>query len=179
MPNHTRALQNNNWDPITKFWSAEIGQVLEMIIQNTGSLVKNAGGLDIHPFHAHGGHFWDIGCGDGMYDVVANEEKLKGYQPVLRDTTMLYRYADVGEAGKDASWRGWRVRVNQAGVYVIHCHILQHMVMGWAFGTSASEIQNIPYNDISGYLDFGGNAYGSAALYPEVVEYFKDVGPEI
>ncbi|TIA28168.1 L-ascorbate oxidase [Aureobasidium pullulans] len=85
---------------------------------------KNAGGLDIHPFHAHGGHFWDIGCGDGMYDVVANEEKLKGYRPVLRDTTMLYRYADVGEAGKDANWRGWRLRVNQPGVYVIHCHIL-------------------------------------------------------
>jgi len=81
-------------------------------------------------FHAHGGHFWDIGCGNGMYDVVANEEKLKGYRPVLRDTTMLYRYADVGEAGKDASWRGWRLRVNQPGVYVIHCHILQHMVMG-------------------------------------------------
>ncbi|THW47910.1 L-ascorbate oxidase [Aureobasidium pullulans] len=183
MPNHTRALQNNNWDPITKFWSAEIGEVLEMIIQNTGSLVKNAGGLDIHPFHAHGGHFYDIGCGNGLYDAVANEEKLQGYQPVLRDTTMLYRYADVGEAGKDASWRGWRLRVNQAGVYVIHCHILQHMIMGmstgWVFGTSASEIQNIPYNDISGYLDFGGNAYGSAALYPEVVEYFKDVGPEI
>ncbi|THZ75923.1 hypothetical protein D6C85_02587 [Aureobasidium pullulans] len=102
---------------------------------------------------------------------------------------MLYRYADVGEAGKDASWRGWRVRVNQAGVYVIHCHILQHMVMGkllyyqytkeLGFGTSASEIQNIPYNDISGYLDFGGNAYGSTALYPEVVEYFKNVVPEI
>ncbi|THX94613.1 hypothetical protein D6D02_10102 [Aureobasidium pullulans] len=53
------------------------------------------------------------------------------------------------------------------------------MSTGWVFGTSASEIQNIPYNDISGYLDFGGNAYGSAALYPEVVEYFKDVGPEI
>jgi len=65
-----------------------------------------------------------------MYDVVANEEKLKGYRPVLRDTTMLYRYADAGEAGEDASWRGWRLRVNQAGVYVIHCHILQHMVMG-------------------------------------------------
>ncbi|THW64147.1 L-ascorbate oxidase [Aureobasidium pullulans] len=47
------------------------------------------------------------------------------------------------------------------------------------FGTSASEIQNIPYNDISGYLDFGGNAYGSTALYPEVVEYFKNVVPEI
>lgn len=130
MPNHTRALENNGWDPITKFWSAGIGEVLEIIIQNTGSLVKNAGGLDIHPFHAHGGHFYDIGCGNGMYDVVANEEKLQGYRPVLRDTTMLYRYADVGEAGKDASWRGWRVRVNQAGVYVIHCHILQHMIMG-------------------------------------------------
>jgi len=68
MPNHTRALQNNNWDPITKFWSAEIGQVLEMIIQKYRLFGgKNAGGLDIHPFSCARGAFlgyrvweWDV-----------------------------------------------------------------------------------------------------------------------
>jgi L-ascorbate oxidase len=130
MPNHTRALENNGWDPETRLWSAKTGEVLEIIIQNTGSLVKNAGALDIHPFHAHAGHFYDIGSGNGTYDPVANEIRLQDYRPVLRDTTMVYRYGTAGIAGQAMSWRGWRLRVSDPGVYIIHCHILQHMVMG-------------------------------------------------
>lgn len=130
MPNHTRALENNGWDPETRFWSAKTGEVLEIIIRNTGSLVKNAGALDIHPFHAHAGHFYDIGGGNGTYDPVANEVRLQNYEPVLRDTTMVYRYGTKGNPGQAMSWRGWRLRVTDPGVYIIHCHILQHMVMG-------------------------------------------------
>jgi len=130
MPNHTRALENNGWDPETRLWSAKTDEVLEIIIQNTGSLVKNAGALDIHPFHAHAGHYYDIGGGNGTYDPAANEIKLQSYKPVLRDTTMVYRYGTAGIAGQAMSWRGWRLRVSDPGVYIIHCHILQHMVMG-------------------------------------------------
>lgn len=130
MPNHTRALENNGWDPETRLWSATTGEVLEIIIQNTGSLVKNAGALDIHPFHAHAGHYYDIGGGNGTYDPAANEMKLRSYKPVLRDTTMVYRYGTAGIPGQVMSWRGWRLRVSDPGVYIIHCHILQHMVMG-------------------------------------------------
>jgi L-ascorbate oxidase len=130
MPNHTRALENNGWDPETRFWSATTDEVLEIIIQNTGSLVKNAGALDIHPFHAHAGHYYDIGGGNGTYDPAANEIRLQNYKPVLRDTTMVYRYGTAGVPGQAMSWRGWRLRVSDPGVYIIHCHILQHMVMG-------------------------------------------------
>ncbi|KAH0283475.1 L-ascorbate oxidase, partial [Aureobasidium sp. EXF-3399] len=161
MPNHTRALKNNGWDRETRLWSAKTGEVPEIIIQNTGSLVKNAGALDIHPFHAHAGHYYDIGGGNGSYDPTANELKLQGYRPVLRDTTMVYRYGTAGVPGQTMSWRGWRLRVSDPG-----------MSTGWVFGNSAAEITSIPFSNVTGYLDFNGNAYGSVSLYPQVLEYF-------
>jgi L-ascorbate oxidase len=88
------------------------------------------GGFDLHPFHAHGGHYWDLGSGNGTYDPVENEKKLAGYNPVKRDTTMLYRYATSGALNTTAGWRAWRIKVDDTGVWMMHCHILQHMIMG-------------------------------------------------
>src|SRR4051812_46214317 len=88
-PSVERALANNGLDPITSAFPAQVGEVIEIVLQNTGA---DSGGLDAHPWHAHGTHFWDIGAGNGTYDPVANEKKLKGTNPVKRDTTMLYRY---------------------------------------------------------------------------------------
>lgn len=105
MPNYTAALENEGWDPKTLTWPAKLGEVIEIIIENTGSLVNNNGGFDYHPFHLHGGHFYDCGSGNGTYDPVANEEKLKNYNPVLRDTTNLYRYQEKSTAGKEEGWR--------------------------------------------------------------------------
>ncbi|KAL6366290.1 hypothetical protein LRP88_00038 [Fusarium phalaenopsidis] len=132
MPDYDAALINHGWDPKTRAFPAKVGEVLEIVLQNTGSLVNSGGAVDVHPFHAHGQHFYDIGSGDGSYDAEANEEKLvrMGYKAVRRDTTMLYRYSAVTNPGAPAGWRAWRIRVNQPGVWLIHCHTLQHMVMG-------------------------------------------------
>ena len=46
------------------------------------------------------------------------------------------------------------------------------MSTGWVFGSSAAEITSIPFSNVTGYLDFNGNAHGSASLYPQVLEYF-------
>lgn len=61
IPDYQAALDNKGWDPVTYTWPAKIGEVLEIIWVNTGSLVENNGGVDYHPFHAHGGHYYDIG----------------------------------------------------------------------------------------------------------------------
>jgi len=52
------------------------------------------------------------------------------------------------------------------------------MSTGWVFGDSAAEITRIPYNNVTGYLDFNGNAYGSASLYGQVLEYFASAPSE-
>ncbi|WPH00141.1 L-ascorbate oxidase [Acrodontium crateriforme] len=188
IPDYDAALQNNGWDPTTYAWPAKIGEVLEIVWVNTGrliaksapqhrskvlkqvnhagSFVNDDGAVDYHPFHAHSGHFYDIGSGNGTYDPVANEKKLKNYHPVRRDTTNLYRYETGTTAGTNAGW-----------LWMIHCHILQHMLMGmqtvWTFG-EASDILKIPEEYVSGYLIYGGNAQGNATHAPMVVHQFSN-----
>ena len=163
MPNYTAALANSGWDPHTLTFPAKIGEVLEIVLENTGSMVNNNGGYDVHPMHFHGTHIYECGGGNGTYDPIANERRLANYNPVKRDTTNLYRYALKGAAGEKNGWRVWRIRVEAAGVWMLHCHILQHMIMGmqsvWIFG-DYNDIANIPYRGAKGYLEFGGTAYG-------------------
>ncbi|KAG9231363.1 Cupredoxin [Amylocarpus encephaloides] len=136
-PSMERALQNEGIDPVSRAFPAMIGEVLGIVIQNTGA---DKGGLDYHPFHAHGRHYWDLGSGNGTYDAAASDKHWAAldHQPPLRGTSMLYRYANNTKNGTATGWRAWRVRVTEPGVWMIHCHILQHMVMGmqtlWVFG---------------------------------------------
>ncbi|KAL6711560.1 hypothetical protein ACN47E_004494 [Coniothyrium glycines] len=177
MPNYTAALENNGWDPYTLTWPAKLGEVLEIILVNTGSIVNGNGGFDYHPFHIHGSHYYDCGSGNGTYDPDANEEKLKNYSPVLRDTTNLYRYREKGVAGDDEGWRCWRLRVDSPGCWMMHCHVLQHMIMGmqsvWIMG-DYEDIVKIPYSGAEGYLEFGGNAYGGQDITPSVWHEFDE-----
>jgi L-ascorbate oxidase len=126
-PSLDRANKNQGIDPVTRVFPATLGEVIEIIIQNTGS---DVGSVDIHPFHAHGAHYYDLGSGNGTYDPVKNEENIRGLNLAKRDTTMLYKYAEKTAPGSDMGWRAWRLRVTEPGVWMIHCHILQHMVMG-------------------------------------------------
>jgi L-ascorbate oxidase len=132
LPDYEVALKNGGWDPRVKAFAAMPGEVLEIVFQNHGSLWNANGGVDVHPFHAHGQHYFDIGSGNGTYDAEANEEKMRrlGYSAAQKDTTMLFRYTTKTGAGTPAGWRAWRIRVEQPGIWMIHCHTLQHMVMG-------------------------------------------------
>ncbi|KAK3316564.1 Cupredoxin [Apodospora peruviana] len=176
MPDFDAAMRNNGWDPKTLSFPAKIGEVLEIVIQNTGSLVNNNGLVETHPFHAHSQHYYDIGRGDGEYDAQANNAKMAAlkYVPVRRDTTMLYRFADKVKPGAAAGWRAWRMRMDNPGVWMIHCHVLAHMMMGmqtiWTIG-SAADIMKIPCNESQGYLTYGGNVYGTTTTSPSYYQY--------
>lgn len=133
LPDYDSALRNHGWDPATMSFPAKVGEVLEIVLQNTGSQVEAVEGfVETHPFHAHGKHYYDIGSGPGKYDADANNAKLArlGYRPVQRDTTMLFRYQERVAPGAPAGWRAWRMRVTDAGVWMVHCHLLAHMMMG-------------------------------------------------
>lgn len=128
-PDYKTALANNGWDPKTRAFPALVGEVLDIVWQsNSGP----TGGFEYHPMHAHGEHYWDLGSGNGIYDAGANEERFKNYTPMKRDTTMLHRYASKGADNTTSGWRAWRIRVTKdnVGAWMMHCHILQHMIMG-------------------------------------------------
>lgn len=165
--------QGHGFDNITRTFPAQIGEVLEIVWQNQGTFAN--GGVDAHPFHAHGRHFYDIGGGDGEYNATANEERLKSSCPIQRDTSVLYRYRDKTQPLAPSGWRAWRVRVTDAGVWMFHCHILQHMVMGmqtvFIFGDRNDVMtQSGPVD--GGYLTYGGSAYGNTTHFPVVRHYF-------
>ena len=127
IPNYEAALKNGGWDPKSLTFPAKIGEVIDIVWTNNNG---KSGGWDIHPFHAHGGHYWDLGSGNGTYDAAENEKKFANYTPVLRDTTIGYRYAASGVPYTTAGWRAWRLKVRYPGVWMLHCHILAHMIMG-------------------------------------------------
>ncbi|KAL2022489.1 hypothetical protein VTK56DRAFT_5318 [Thermocarpiscus australiensis] len=182
IPDYDAAMNNNGWgwDPATLAFPAKVGEVLEIVLQNTGSQLSAVEGLlETHPFHAHGGHYYDIGSGPGRYDPDANNAKLEklGFRPVKRDTTMLFRHKGQVSPGQVEGWRAWRMRMENPGVWMIHCHILAHAMMGmqsiWVVG-SAEEIQKIPPNLSQDYFEYGGSVYGNATHSPSVYEYFGD-----
>ncbi|KAK4225731.1 putative L-ascorbate oxidase [Podospora fimiseda] len=176
VPNYEACINNRGWDPKTQAFGCKVGEVLEIVLQNTGSLVTN-GMAESHPFHAHSKHYYDIGSGPGKYDAEANNKRLAetGHRPVLRDTTMLFAYSNQVGPGEPAGWRAWRTRVTDAGVWMIHCHILAHMMMGmqsvWVMG-NAEEIQKIPLTASQGYFTYGGSVYGNVTHSPTVYHYF-------
>ncbi|KAI1432080.1 L-ascorbate oxidase [Xylaria sp. CBS 124048] len=174
-PDYDYAVKHKGWDPGMRAFPAQVGEVLDIVwLSNSGP----SGAFQYHPMHAHGEHYWDLGSGNGTYDAVVNEAKFQNYTPARRDTTMLYRYAEKGGDGVTAGWRAWRIRITEdnVGAWLMHCHILHHMIMGmqtaWVFGDAASMLREIPEPYISGYLEYGGSAYGNDSYDPLVLTYF-------
>lgn len=61
------------------------------------------------------------------------------------------------------------ISTNQTQCWMLHCHILQHMIMGmqsvWVMGEWEG-IARIPYSGAEGYLEYGGTAYGGEDISP-------------
>ncbi|KAI1350407.1 L-ascorbate oxidase [Xylaria sp. FL0043] len=174
-PDYDVAVNHMGWDPATKAFPAKVGEVLDIVwLSNSGP----SGVFEYHPMHAHGEHYWDLGSGNGTYDAAANEKHFDHYTPARRDTTMLYRYAEKGKDGVTAGWRAWRIRItdDNVGAWLMHCHILHHMIMGmqtaWVFGDATSILREIPEPYIAGYLNYGGSAYGNESYDPLVLMYY-------
>lgn len=181
LPDYKTAVAHGGLDPKTNTFPAKMGEVVDIVFQQYGEHTydgSSGGGLDTHPWHAHGKHYYDIGGGDGVYDPHTAEERLQGTQPVRRDTTMLHRYNATTAPDQKRGWRAWRLRIEDPGVWMIHCHTLQHMIMGmqtaWVFG-DAQDILSVPKPEVDGYLTYGGDVYGNSSHAPRVL-HFSEAG---
>lgn len=166
LPDYDAAIASGGVDPKTKTFPAKIGEVLEIVIQNIGSISvhnQTPGALEAHPWHAHGGHFYDLGSGAGAWSADVMEAGLIGKNPVRRDTTMLFRYNETTQPNEKSGWRVWRLRVENAGVWMVHCHWLQHMIQGmqtvWVFG-DAEHVLRVGRPEVEGYLAYGRDVVG-------------------
>ncbi|KZZ98272.1 L-ascorbate oxidase [Moelleriella libera RCEF 2490] len=178
LPNYDEAVRNGGLDPQTQTYPAKMGEIIEIVFQQYGGYSPSSGGvngvLDTHPWHGHGLHHYDMGGGDGAWDPEVVEQKLRGTSPILRDTTVLYRYKPTTKPGQKQGWRVWRIRVDQPGVWMLHCHTLQHMIMGmqtvWVHGDGA-DIMKVPKLDVMSYLTYGGDVYGNTTHAPKVLHF--------
>ncbi|OBT65663.1 L-ascorbate oxidase [Pseudogymnoascus sp. 23342-1-I1] len=174
-PSMERALQHDGLDPVTYAFPAVMGEVIEIVVQSTGTAF---GTTETHPWHAHGAHYWDLGSGEGVYNREENEAKWHRSigHPVKRDTTNIYMYGGQAPPGALTAWRAWRLRIDHPGVWMIHCHILPHMVWGmnsaWVMGNQTEVLTLIDTPEVEGYLTYGGSVVGNETHCPEVVEYF-------
>ncbi|RDA88691.1 hypothetical protein CP532_4094 [Ophiocordyceps camponoti-leonardi (nom. inval.)] len=184
-PDYNAAVAHGGVDPVTKTYPARIGEVIEVVLQhvNTKNQVNPPPGRSrfplipmTHPWHAHGAHYWDAGGGRGSWDAATAERKLAGTHPVKRDTTMVYGYGREMAQGAPVSWRLWRMRVTQPGVWMVHCHTTAHMLGGmqtvWVHG-SAGDLLAVPRPDVDGYLEYGGDAYGRESRAPHVLHFHE------
>ncbi|KAF4554612.1 Multicopper oxidase-like protein 2 [Elsinoe fawcettii] len=175
-PDYQAALQNRGLDPKSNTYPARIGEVLDIVWQNNAGF---SGGFDFHPMHIHGEHAWDLGSGNGTYNAAEVDARFDAYTPTKRDTTVLYRFANKSAPATTMGWRAWRVKVTKqnVGAWMMHCHIAQHAIMGmntvWVFGTAQDIMKKFPAAPyIEGYLDFGGDAYGTNKKAAVVNHYF-------
>ena len=83
-PSMARALKHDGLDPATLAFPAVMGEVLDIIVQGTGS---EGNGTETHPWHAHGAHYWDMGSGHGEWNAEANEARWRTSigKPVKRE----------------------------------------------------------------------------------------------
>lgn len=121
--------------------------MLDIVIQNIAG--QTSGVAEAHPWHAHGEKYWDMGHGPGnfSYEALAAFNANRTGKPYRRDASVAYpspgaSYAGVAiDKGAPAGWRLFRIRVEDPGLWLIHCHIAPHQVMGmmtmFLYGVSA------------------------------------------
>jgi len=91
-----RAAQNNGFDNITGSIVIGLNTTIEIVIEN---LIGTIGISTPHPFHIHGGDFWDMGNGPGGFTDDAFQEHLASITPVKRDTTVIMSDPGNGTLG--------------------------------------------------------------------------------
>lgn len=114
--------QGNYFDATTGAYLLEVGDVVELVLQN----VIGTNNVVIHPFHMHGGDFWDMGGGEGQFSEEAYIALQQQVDPIRRDTTLLMGLPNTsrGARGGPQGWRVWRWEAKAKGAWMLHWYPL-------------------------------------------------------
>ena len=111
------AAQGNYFNDQIGAYLLEVDDVVELVLINQVGL----NGVVIHPFHMHGGDFWDMGGGAGEFSEEAYQELMATVDPIRRDTTLLSGIpSSRGTTGNPQGWRVWRWQASARGVWMLH-----------------------------------------------------------
>ena len=124
--------EQNVPDDVT--YTVKNNELVDIVLQNTVAL---NGVCETHPFHMHGHKFWVHSSGAGMYDK-SMSDSTSIVHPVLRDSLILYasEYAyftpnrTTSNYLKACGWTKLRMIADNPGLWMLHCHIGAHALMG-------------------------------------------------
>lgn len=132
-------IYDGNYDNSLKdiSYTMEEDEIVDFVFQNTAAL---NGICESHPFHMHGHKFWVHSYGPGFYNQ-SSSNSIKMNNPVYRDTFLLYatqyeHFApnrSLSNHRKPCGWTKIRVLADNPGLWLFHCHIGAHALMGMNF----------------------------------------------
>ena len=120
--------------PMNVTYTIDENDIVDIVLQNTVAL---DGKCESHPFHLHGHKVWIHSYGSGLYNSSMNNSSSTS-NPALRDSVMLYasEYAyfhpnrSTLNHRKPCGWTKIRFISDNPGLWLLHCHIGAHALMG-------------------------------------------------
>ncbi|CAO1628463.1 unnamed protein product [Parajaminaea phylloscopi] len=169
-PSWLRAMENRlrpGWDDQSETYVAQGGEVLDIVIVNRPS--KLSGHVEVHSWHLHSRKFHHLASGPGSFsDAALARARGQGYRrPVPRDTVAVWpepgstlNESDTLLPEESGGWTVLRYEATQAqaGVWLLHCHLVFHMVMGMS-STFVVAPDALPskFSGDPAYFQFGTN----------------------
>ncbi|KAK9762521.1 hypothetical protein K7432_011656 [Basidiobolus ranarum] len=139
----------DGYDVTRRTIPVKLNEVIQIVIQNTAT---TTGRCDQHPFHLHGHSFFDIGGGNGLYSPIELSRQVENSStPLLRDVISVYPERDDKNLkyspGTPCGWRAFRFIADNPGVWIFHCHVTAHMMLGMQTVFEVG-IENLNYNSV-------------------------------
>ncbi|KAI8456729.1 L-ascorbate oxidase [Phakopsora pachyrhizi] len=146
-PNYEAAKKNNGFDKDLKAYPIKLNEIVDIVYINVAS---TTGVTEAHPWHIHGKKPFIVAKGTGNF----SEEALKKAEemnkhPIRRDTEVLFPGKGAAflnqtvPTGTETYWFVMRLKANEAGAMLAHCHTQSHMLMGMAV-VFLIGIENLP-----------------------------------
>jgi L-ascorbate oxidase len=113
-----------------------VGESVQIVFVNT---MSDDGECEQHPWHFHGHAFHVVGQGPDGYNskeasALIEENVAKNLNQFRDVVTLLPNQTREGNSsGTPCGWVAVRFVANNPGVWIVHCHLTAHMLMGKLF----------------------------------------------
>lgn len=175
-PNYEAAAKNNGYDKELNAYPIKLGEVIEFVIINLSSTANVS---EAHPWHFHGKTVSVIAQGYGEFsdERLKRAEKRNNGVHVQRDTQVILagkdgRYFEGPiPSGTQAGWMVVRLRAEDPGAFLVHCHLQVHAIMGMAIVIliGIEHLPPLPADFLKTYISPGG------ASLPQPKSYFDAI----
>lgn len=126
-------------------YSITEGQVVDIVFQNR---VMDDGPCIQHPWHLHGHSFYVVAEGPDSYETARLDSEIdrnimRG-QLQFRDVFTMFPYQKKANtsSGAGCGWAVIRFIANNPGIWIAHCHITTHALIGKRFVIYESNFHN-------------------------------------